>query len=57
MESNDPDDNFLLSMILASDADFLVNGDRRAGLLQRRSFQRARILTPAAFCDEAIPNG
>lgn len=51
VEATDPDDNFLLSMVFASDADFLVTGDRRAGLLQRGSFQRARILAPAAFCD------
>ncbi|MBO9580092.1 MAG: putative toxin-antitoxin system toxin component, PIN family [Sphingobium sp.] len=57
VEADDPDDNFLLSMILASDADFLVTGDRRAGLLRRGSFQRARILPPAGFCDEAIPGG
>lgn len=49
METHDPDDDFLLTMVLASDADFLVTGDRRAGLLQRSSFQRARILAPAAF--------
>ncbi len=55
-ESDDPDDNFLLGMVLGSDADFLVTGDRRAGLLQRGSFQRARILTPEAFCAEAIPS-
>lgn len=48
----DPDDDFLLAMVLASDADFLVTGDRRAGLLQRGSFQRARILNPGAFCEE-----
>jgi putative PIN family toxin of toxin-antitoxin system len=50
-ESSDPDDDFLLGMVLASDADFLVTGDRRAGLLQRGSFQRARLLTPGAFCE------
>jgi putative PIN family toxin of toxin-antitoxin system len=33
VESTDPDDDFLLGMVLASDADFLVTGDRRAGLL------------------------
>ncbi|MGD9665024.1 MAG: putative toxin-antitoxin system toxin component, PIN family [Novosphingobium sp.] len=54
--SSDPDDNFLLGMVLASDADFLVTGDRRAGLLQRGSFQRARFLTPAAFCAEVTPD-
>lgn len=52
VETQDPDDDFLLAMILASDADFLVTGDRRAGLLQRGSFQRARIMTPTAFCAE-----
>lgn len=55
--TEDPDDDFLLRMVLASDADFLVTGDRRAGLLQRRSFQRARILVPSAFCNEVFPNG
>lgn len=53
-ETDDPDDDFLLCMVLASDADFLVTGDRRAGLLQRGSFRRARILSPADFCREAI---
>ena len=51
VEATDPDDDFLLSMILASDADFLVTGDRRAGLLQCGSFQRAQILAPGAFCE------
>ncbi|MFC4256176.1 putative toxin-antitoxin system toxin component, PIN family [Altererythrobacter xixiisoli] len=51
MGSADPDDDFLLSMVAASNADFLVTGDRRAGILQRGSFQRARILNPSAFCD------
>lgn len=55
-ETVDPDDDFLLGMVLASDADFLVTGDRRAGLLQRGSFHRARIVTPASFCAEAIPD-
>jgi uncharacterized protein len=56
VEAADPDDTFLLGMVLASDADFLVTGDRRAGLLQRGSFQRAKILSPAAFCREVIPS-
>ncbi|NGE91915.1 putative toxin-antitoxin system toxin component, PIN family, partial [Escherichia coli] len=33
-EAADPDDAFLLAMALAGDADYLVTGDRRAGLLQ-----------------------
>ncbi len=50
----DPDDAFLLAMALAGDADYLVTGDRSAGLLQRGNVGRTRIVTPAAFCAEAL---
>ncbi len=52
MDLNDPNDVFLLSMALASEADYLVTGDHRAGLLQRGSAGRTRIVTPATFCTE-----
>jgi putative PIN family toxin of toxin-antitoxin system len=51
---SDPGDAFLLAMALASEADYLVTGDRRAGLLSRESIGRARITTPAVFCAEAL---
>ena len=54
VEVNDPNDAFLLAMALAGDADYLVTGDRRAGLLQRGRIERTRIVTPAAFCAEAL---
>ncbi len=54
MDLNDPNDVFLLSMALASEADYLVTGDRRAGLLQRGSAGRTRIVSPAAFCTEVL---
>lgn len=54
IETEDPDDSFLLAMALAGDADYLVTGDRRAGLLERGHIGRARILTPAQFCAEAL---
>ena len=54
IEAADPNDAFLLQMALAGEADYLVTGDRRAGLLQRRHVGRTRILTPAAFCAEAL---
>ncbi|BBH13821.1 putative toxin-antitoxin system toxin component, PIN family [Chromobacterium haemolyticum] len=54
VEAADPDDAFLLAMALAGEADYLVTGDRRAGLLQRGSIGRARIVTPAVFCAEAL---
>jgi putative PIN family toxin of toxin-antitoxin system len=50
----DPDDAFLVSMSLAGKADYLVTGDKRAGLLQQRSVERTRILTPARFCAEVL---
>lgn len=51
---NDPNDAFLFSMALAGEANYLVTGDRRAGLLEQGSAARARILTPAIFCAEAL---
>jgi len=54
MEINDPNDAFLLAMALASEADYLVTGDRRAGLLQLGAAGRTRIVTPATFCSEAL---
>ena len=53
-KSDDPDDAFLLAMALEGDADYLVTGDRRAGLLQRGHIARTRIVTPAVFCAEAL---
>lgn len=54
MDLNDPNDAFLLAMALASDADYLVTGDRRAGLLQLGAAGRTRIVTPDTFCAEAL---
>lgn len=54
IEANDPNDAFLLAMALGGEADYLVTGDRRAGLLQRGSVGRTRIVTPAVFCAEAL---
>ena len=51
---SDPNDAFLLAMALAGEADYLVTGDRRAGLLPRGSIGRTRIVTPSAFCAEAL---
>ena len=54
VEAADPADAFLLAMALEGDADYLVTGDRRAGLLQRGHIERTRIVTPAVFCAEAL---
>lgn len=54
IEASDPDDGFMLAMALAGEADYLVTGDRRAGLLQRGSIGYTRIVTPAIFCADAL---
>lgn len=54
IEADDPNDSFLLSMSIEGNADYLVTGDRRAGLLKRKKIQRIRILTPTIFCSEVI---
>ena len=41
-------------MALAAEADYLVTGDRRAGLLQQVSLGRTRIITPVNFCSEVL---
>lgn len=50
----DPADAFLLAMAYAGEADFLVTGDHRAGLLQLGTIGRVRITTPAVFCAEVL---
>lgn len=54
IETDDPNDAFLLAMAQTGDVDYLVTGDHRAGLLQRGNLDRTRIVTPAAFCTEAL---
>ncbi|MDD5000666.1 MAG: putative toxin-antitoxin system toxin component, PIN family [Thiomonas arsenitoxydans] len=54
IEVNDPNDAFLLAMALDGEADYLVTGDHRAGLLQRGNHGRTRIVTPATFCAESL---
>jgi len=54
IDADDPDDAFLLAMALGGEADYLVTGDRRAGLLQRGCMGRTRIVTPATFCAETL---
>jgi hypothetical protein len=53
-ETDDPDDAWLLALAEASEADWLVTGDRRSGLLARGRVGRARIVTAAVFCATAL---
>jgi hypothetical protein len=54
IEVKDPNDAFLLAMAIDAEADYLVTGDHRAGLLQHGGHGRTRIVTPAIFCAEAL---
>ncbi len=54
IEVSDPHDAFLFTMALAGEANYLVTGDRRAGLLQLGNAGPARIVTPATFCAYAL---
>lgn len=54
IEADDLFDAFLLAMASTGDADFLVTGDHRAGLLQRGHYGRCHIVTPFAFCAEVL---
>jgi uncharacterized protein len=54
IEINDASDVLLFSMALAGEANYLVTGDRRAGLLQLGTAGRARIVTSTVFCSEAL---
>ncbi len=54
IEATDPNDTFLLAIARAGDADYLVTGDHRSGLLQQKRIGRARIVTPTIFCKEVL---
>lgn len=54
VEVDDPNDAFLVAMSIMGNADYLITGDLRAGLLQRKNIERTRILTPGSFCSEVL---
>ena len=54
IESDDPNDVFLLAMAVASEAEYLLTGNHRAGLLQRGSIGRTQIVKHASFCANAL---
>jgi putative PIN family toxin of toxin-antitoxin system len=53
-EADDPADAFLISMSIAGEANYLVTGDKRAGLLQQKTIGRTRVLTPFSFCNNIL---
>lgn len=53
-EADDPHDAWLLALAEACEADWLVTGDRRSGLLAHSRVGRARIVTAVGFCKMAL---
>lgn len=51
---DDPNDAFLLGMVEGGNADYLITGDHRAGLLRLGSYGGARIMTPTEFTATAL---
>lgn len=49
-EATDPNDSWLLALADTAQADSLVTGDKKAGILGLQSVGRARIVTANAFC-------
>lgn len=54
IELLDPNDAFLYSMAIAGKVNYLVTGDRRAGLLELGNAGKARIVTPSDFCNVVL---
>ncbi len=50
-EAADPDDAWLLALAEQGQADFLITGDKRSGLLALARIGTARISTARVFCD------
>lgn len=50
IEIEDPEDVFLVAQAVQGQADYLVTGDHRSGLLKRRTINSIRIVTPSEFC-------
>lgn len=54
IEAADPNDASLLAMAVVGNVDFLVTGDKRAGLLQQGHIGKTRIITPSTFCHDVL---
>lgn len=50
----DPTDSYLLDLIDAAQPDYAVTGDKRSGLLQRRTLGRTKILSATEFYEKVL---
>lgn len=56
-QAADPQDAYLLDLAVAVQAQYLVTGDKRAGMLQRRRVGETSIVTAATFCRKVLQLG
>ncbi len=53
-QAADPQDAYLLDLAVAVQAQYLVTGDKRAGMLQRRRVGETSIVTAATFSRKVL---
>lgn len=53
-EADDPNDSWLLALANKAQADYLVTGDKRAGLLSLHKLGHTKILTATEFCGQYL---
>ncbi len=49
-ETKDPNDNWLLSLAEETNANYIVTGDKRAGILERKNIGKTEIVSASYFC-------
>ncbi len=53
-DTADPNDAWLLALAAGARVDYLVTGDKRAGLLSRLAFGSTHIVTAVTFCRDVL---
>jgi putative PIN family toxin of toxin-antitoxin system len=53
-EANDPNDVWLLALADKAKANYLVTGDKRAGILSQHNIGQTKIVTASEFCDKLL---
>ncbi len=49
-ETNDPNDNWMLSLAIEVQANYIVTGDKKAGILDRKNIGKTQIVSAIVFC-------
>ena len=52
--AEDPTDSFLLNLAVVAEAHFLITGDKRSLILERKKLSGTRIHTARSFCEQVL---